>query len=131
MTALVLFLAWLGGGCEGPQSRYGWHGDEEFLAVYRMGTLHSTLPPEIPVHSVIAAAEMALERRGYSVTSVDANDDRGHVVARPTDGRQISKVEVTSRLTDGGTAVSIRTFPGGHEHVERDILERMLTRLGH
>jgi hypothetical protein len=129
LSALLLTLAM--GACQGPQNADGWHGDEQFLAVYRMGTLHSTLPPEIPVHSVIAAAEMALERRGYTVTSQDATDDRGHVTARPNDGRQINKVEITARLVDGGTGVSIRTYPGGHEHVARDLLERMLTRLGH
>lgn len=118
-------------GCAGPKSDIGWHGQEQYLAVYRMGTLHTTLPPDVPVHSVIAAAEMVLERRGYTVTSTDATDDRGHVVARPNDGRQISKVNITSRLVDGGTAISIRTYPGGHEHVARDMLERMLTRLGH
>lgn len=116
--------------CAAPKDKVGWHGQEQFLAVYRMGTLHCSLPQEIPVHSIIAAAEMAVERRGYIVTSVDATDDRGHVVARPADGRQISKVTITSRLINNATAVSIRTKPGGHEHVCRDILERMLTRLG-
>lgn len=133
LTSRVLLLAAAAvlGGCSGPRDRVGWQGQEQYLAVYRMGTLHTTLPPDVPVHSVIAAGEMALERRGYTVTETDATDDRGHVIARPNDGRQISKVRVTSRLVDGGTAISVRTYPGGHEHVSRDILERMLTRLGH
>ncbi len=117
-------------GCSAPQKETSWHGREKLMAVYTMGTLHTTVPPDVPVHSVIAAAEMALERRGYTVTSTDATDDRGHVVARPNDGRGISKVSVTARLADDGTGISIRTYPGGHEHVARDIYERMLTRLG-
>jgi hypothetical protein len=128
--ALLAMASLMLAGCAGPRAEIGWHGEQQYLAVYRMGTLHSTLPREIPVHSVIAAGEMTLERRGYTVTSTDATDDRGHVVARPRDGRQISKVHLTSRLVDGGTAISIRTYPGGHEQVARDLLERILTRLG-
>ena len=117
-------------GCSAPSSETSWHGQEQLMAVFTTGTLHTTVPPDVPVHSVMAAAEMALERRGYTVTSTDATDDHGHVVARPNDGRGISKVTISARLVDDGTGISIRTYPGGHEHAARDILERMLTRLG-
>jgi hypothetical protein len=117
-------------GCSAPSSETTFHGQQQLMAVYTLGSLHTTVPPDVPVHSVIAAAEMAVERRGYTVTSSDATDDKGHVVARPRDGRGISKVSITARLVDDGTGISIRTYPGGHEHASRDILERMLTRLG-
>lgn len=116
--------------CEGPQADYDWHGQEELLAVYQLGTLYATIPPEVSVHSAVAAGQMVLERRGYTITAIESTDDQGHVVARPADGRTISKVRVTARLVDGGTAVSVRTYPGGNEHAARDIFERMLTRLG-
>lgn len=122
-------LFWCG-GCKAPSTDVDWHGQQELMAVYRTGTLHTTVPADVPVHSVIAAAEMELERRGYTITSTDSTDDRGHVIARPEDGRSISKVNISARLTDEGTGISIRTYPGGHEHPSRDMLERILTRLG-
>lgn len=115
--------------CQSHRVDYDWHGQEELLAVYQLGTLYATLPPDVSVHSAVAAAQMVLERRGYTITALESTDDQGHVVARPADGRTISKVRVTVRLVDGGTAVSIRTYPGGNEHASRDIFERVLTRL--
>lgn len=117
-------------GCNAPEARYAWHGREQVLGAFQAGVLHTELPASVPVHSVIAAGRMALERRGYVVTASESTDDSGRVVARPGDPRLGRKVTVTARLRTTGTAVSIRTDPGGNEHAARDILERMLTRLG-
>ena len=127
---LAAFFTGCLSGCRSHSVDYDWHGQEELLAVYQMGTLYATVPPEVSVHSVVAAAQMVLERRGYTLTAVESTDDQGHVIARPADGRTISKVRVSVRLVDGGTALSIRTYPGGNEHAARDIFERILTRLG-
>ena len=116
--------------CDAPRKETSFHGEQQFMAVYQMGSLHTTVPPDVPVHSVIAAAEMALERRGYTITSTDATDDQGHVIARPNDGRSITKVRVSARLVDDGTGITVRTYPGGNDHASRDILERIFTRLG-
>ena len=130
IAAVSIGLLCIISGCKAPQAKYDWHGQEELFAVFQLGSLHSTLPPEVSVHSVVAAAQMTLQRRGYTITASESTDDQGHVIARPADGRTISRVKITVRLVDGGTSVSIRTYPGGNEHVFRDILERMLTRLG-
>lgn len=127
---LVLTAVGVLSGCSTPEPRYGWHGRDPVLAAYQSGGLHAELPREVPVQSAIAAGEMALERRGYIITATEATDDRGRVVARPADARLLRKITITSRLTQTGTAVTVRTDPGGHEHISRDILERMLTRLG-
>ncbi|MBZ0171763.1 MAG: hypothetical protein K8E66_05240 [Phycisphaerales bacterium] len=133
-TAARLIIAMICGvapfGCSAPEARYDWHGREPVLGTFEAGVLHSELPASVPVHSVIAAGRMALERRGYVVTASESTDDSGRVVARPGDPRLLRKITITSRLRTTGTAVSIRTNPGGNEHVARDILERMLTRLG-
>jgi hypothetical protein len=117
-------------GCSAPEARYDWHGTSQTLAAFDSGSLHAELPGSVPVQSAVAAASMVLERRGYTITASESTDDRGRVVARPADAKLLRKITVTSRLTQTGTAVSIRTDPGGHEHISRDILERMLTRLG-
>lgn len=124
--AAVLPLA----SCEAPPPSVGWHGANHQLASFSGGTLYSTLPEEVPVQSVIAAGEMALERRGYVVTASESTDDAGRVVARPGDPNLLRKITIESRLVQGGTSVSVRTNPGGNEHISRDIFERMLTRLG-
>jgi len=117
-------------GCKAPQAKYDWHGQQDLFAIYQLGSLHTTLPSEVSAHSVVAAGQMILQRRGYTITASESTDDQGHVIARPADGRTISRVKITVRLVDGGTSVSIRTYPGGNEHASRDILERMLTLLG-
>lgn len=129
-TLIALLLAVCVAGCSAPEARYDWHGKSQTLAAFDSGSLHTELPRTVPVHSAVAAAEMVLERRGYTITASESTDDRGRVVARPADAKLLRKITVTSRLTQTGTAVSIRTDPGGHEHISRDILERMLTRLG-
>lgn len=126
MGAAALLLA----ACEAPPPSVGWHGEDRQLASFSGGTLYSTLPEEIPVQSVIAAGRSALERRGYVVTASESTDDAGRVVARPGDPNLLRKITIRSRLVQGGTSVSVRTNPGGNEHISRDIFERMLTRLG-
>jgi hypothetical protein len=128
--ALALLLPAAVPACSAPEPRYDWHGSQRTLAAFDQGALHAELPAEVPVHAVVAAAEMTLSRRGYTITASESTDDSGRVVARPADPKLMRKVTVTSRLTQTGTALTIRTNPGGNEHVSRDILERMLTRLG-
>lgn len=128
--AVLVLLALSVAGCQGPEPRYDWHGREPVLGVYTAGSLYTELPPDIPVQSVIAAARMALERRGYVITASESTDDTGRVVARPGDPKLLRKVTVTAHLRSNATSVTVRTNPGGDEHFERDILERILTRLG-
>ncbi len=130
MPGSVLLLVLILTACQGPEPRYDWHGREPVLGVYSAGSLSAELPPDVPVHSVIAAARMALERRGYVVTAAESTDDAGRVVARPGDPKLLRKVTVSSHLRTNATMITVRTNPGGDESFERDILERVLTRLG-
>lgn len=99
-------------------------------AIYLGDSLFAEIDPAIPVRSVVAAAELVLEQRGYTITAAEATADRGRVVARPSDPRLGRKVTVTARLGFASTNVAVNFNPGGNEAISRDIFERILTRLG-
>ncbi len=135
-TRIVLTLAAslvLGvGGCVVSQPpSYGWHGREQIAAVYVGKTLQSELPVSIPPQSVRAAAERVLANRGYTITTSEATNDRTRVVGRPSDARLFRRVIIGSSLSPSGTRVGVKIDPGGNETTSRDILESMLTLLGH
>jgi hypothetical protein len=122
------------GGCattpRGPT--YGWHGQEQaIVGVYAVDTLHSQLPEIVPPQSVRAAAERTLRARGYTITTSEATNDRTRVVARPPDARLFKRVIVGSSLAPQGTRVSVHIEPGGNETTSRDMLDSILTLLGH
>jgi hypothetical protein len=99
--------------------------------VYQAKSLQSELPGSVPPQSVRAAAERTLSARGYTVTTSEATNDRARVVGRPPDGRLFRRVVVGSSLSAGGTRVAVTIEPGGNETTAREILESMLTLLGH
>lgn len=110
---------------------YGWQGREQILAVYVNRTLESELPGTVRPQSVRAAAERVLTARGYTVTTSEATNDRTRVVARPSDTHLFRRVIIGSSLSTRGTRVGVTIEPGGNETTARDILESMLTLLGH
>jgi len=130
MTVVLLAVAGVGGCVSQPPS-YGWQGREQILAVYVNKTLESELPETVAPQSVRAAAERVLSGRGYTITTSEATADRTRVVGRPPDSRLFKRVIVGSSLSSRGTRVGVRIEPGGNETTARDILESMLTLLGH
>lgn len=130
-AAPVLIAALLLAGCASKPPSYGWHGREQIAAVYVARSLQSELPASIPPQSVRAAAERTLSARGYTITSTEATNDRARVVARPPDSRLFRRIVVGSSLSPGGTRVAVSIDPGGNETTARDVLESMLTLLGH
>ncbi len=118
-------------GCVSQPPSYGWHGERQLAAVYVNKTLHSELPVTIPPPSVRAAAERVLHARGYTVTASEATNDRTRVVASPPRRQLFKKVTIGSSLTASGTRVGVTIEPGGNETTARDLLESMLTLLGH
>jgi hypothetical protein len=135
-TRIVLILAApliLGvGGCVMSQPpSYGWHGREQIAAVYVGKTLQSVLPESIPPQSVRAAAERVLTARGYTITTTEATNDRTRVVGRPSDSKLFRRVIIGSSLAPQGTRIGVKIEPGGNETAARDILESILTLLGH
>ncbi len=132
-TIPAVFALMLIGGCASQQRHptYAWHGQEPVLAVYAVETLHSELPQSIPPQSIRAAAERTLRHRGYTITTSEATNDRTRIVARPPDSRLFKRVIVGSSLSPNGTRISVRIEPGGNETTSRDMLESILTLLGH
>ena len=118
-------------GCMSQPPSYGWHGREHIAAVYVNRSLQSQLPETVPPGSVRAAAERVLSARGYTITTSEATNDRTRVVARPSDSRLFKRVIISSSLSAGGTRVGVKIEPGGNETTARDLLESMLTLLGH
>ncbi|MEM7621994.1 MAG: hypothetical protein AAF235_02185 [Planctomycetota bacterium] len=101
------------------------------LAVYMGSSLSVRLPDGTFPPAVIAAADDALGAAGYVVTSRDTTAERGRVVGR-TGTRKLGaqKVTVLARQSNRGTLVDIDIAPGGSEVVGRQMLERILNRLG-
>lgn len=133
-TRIVLILvstACLQVGCSTQPPSYGWHGQDQIAAVYVNRTLHSELPATVPPQSIRAAAERTLTSRGYTITSSEATNDRTRVVARPSDARLFKRVIIGSSLSPQGSRVGVKIEPGGNETTARDLMESMLTLLGH
>lgn len=130
MLAIPLIMG-IGGCMLSQPPSYGWHGRERIAAVYVGKTLQSELPENIPPQSVRAAAERVLASRGYTITTTEATNDRTRVVGRPSDSRLFRRVIIGSSLGANGTRIGVKIEPGGNETTARDLLESMLTLLGH
>jgi hypothetical protein len=130
VTVVVASCALFAGGCQQPAERLGWHGQTPVLASYQGQTLVSALPSGARVPSAVAAADQALESSGYTVTARETTTHLGRVVARVPDRRLGRIVTIDIAGQGDGSVVEIRMDPGGNENASRDLLERMLTRLG-
>lgn len=101
------------------------------MAAYSGWTLRSDLPMGVTVPAAVAAADRTLSDSGYTVTARDATSDSGRVVGRPPDTKLFRRVVVETRRMRAGSRVAITIEPGGDETLSREILERMLSRLGY
>ncbi|MBM4108369.1 MAG: hypothetical protein FJ255_06080 [Phycisphaerae bacterium] len=127
MALLVALLAVA--GCRASEGTSGRTG---VSASYRLGTLISTLPDEVRVRSVLAAADATLRARGYSVVAGQATADRGWVRGSPPAGSALDLEDVTiwSRLSRTGTRLGVDVKPILAEAQARAILDDLLRRLG-
>jgi hypothetical protein len=91
------------------------------------------LPAEVPVPAVVAAARDVLSERGLVITESSATLDQGRVLARPGYESGWREMSVTVRRESATVSVHIaggvEGFRSGNG-VQRDVLEKMLTRLG-
>ncbi|MEM7755340.1 MAG: hypothetical protein AAF297_06860 [Planctomycetota bacterium] len=108
----------------------GWQGRSPIRASLFAQGLRSALPAETPVPAVVAAAEDVLAERGLVIAESSASEDFGRVIARPNFEGYPREVTVRVSRTLNTTEVRIAAGVGEGAAVERDILERMLTRLG-
>lgn len=111
----------------------GWQGRTPIRASNLGPGLTSALPADTPIPAVVAAARDVLSERGLVVTEASATLDQGRVLARP--GYEGMWREMTVTVRRDWKTVSVHIAGGVESYrsgipMQRDILERMLTRLG-
>lgn len=126
-TISLLSVLWLG-GCTAPTLDQ--HGSSRVTAAYQGRTLSAELPDRIRPPAVIAAAELTLTARGYTIVDRESTADAARVSARPPAGHDLQSVVVRTELSSAGTTVWVRQQPFGHEAISRAILDSVLRRLG-
>lgn len=116
-----------GSGC---QTSIKQEGASRTAAAYSFGTLEADLPQSVRVPAVLGAADAALRRRGYSVPSGAATEDRGEVRGEPSAQSDASSVRVNAWIVPGATRVGVKVGWVGDETLSRAILDEVLQRLG-
>lgn len=128
LAAVTGLLALLPAGACAPAPTT--HADGWIAAGYRGRTLSADLPARLDVPAVMAAAELELRARGYTITRSDISLDRGLIEARWAGARTFEKLVVTSRASHTATRVTLTAEPFGDEAASLSILDGMLQRLG-
>ena len=99
-------------------------------ATYQVRRLQATLPPEVRIPSIVAAARASLMERGYSIQSATATEDQGNVSALPPDAGWFESMEVKVWQSAAGPTVRIIAEPIGNQAKSRVILDSILAQLG-
>lgn len=99
-------------------------------AMYAGRTLTTTLPDDVRVPAVLAAADATMRARGYTVRHRRDTMDNGFVVAVPPERSLGEKVTVHASIARGGTFVQITADPFGNHALSAAILDAVLQRLG-
>lgn len=104
--------------------------DQSILAEYSFGALSASMPGDLGVQTLRAAAESTLRSRGYVIVESSATRDRMRVVATSqVDGRH-EPTTISARVTSQSSRVSIESGAFGDEQASRAILDDLLRRLG-
>jgi hypothetical protein len=125
-TLLVCTTALLTAGCEtqrvpvGPQSLSG---------DWSMGLLGVNLEPSVTVLAVVAAAENALTRAGYSIGQRSATARDGRVVGSAPSGTGSGSASVYVVRTAESTRIEVTHQPGGNLGASRDLMDAVLGQL--
>lgn len=128
----VVLTAVVAGCQQSPVARAGKPdpSGRDIMATYSFGELYASLPAELSVPTLRAAAESTLRSRGYVITDSSSTQDRMRVLAvSRTDGRN-EKSTITARLTPQRTAIVVDTGTFGDEATSRAILDDLLRVLG-
>jgi len=120
-------LVWAG-GCQSSVKEQ--EGSSRTVAAYSWGTLDADLPVRFRVPAVISAANATLRRRGYSIASAAATEDRGEVRGEPAASSDAASVTVSSWVVPGATRVGIKVGFLGDETLSRAILDEILQTVG-
>lgn len=97
---------------------------------YRWAKLRADFAAPTRVPAVLAAAELALTGRGYSIATREVTSDRGRIDARPPHASSDDDVTIIAEASGDGTHATIEVGQWGDEALSRAILDAMLVRLG-
>ena len=116
-------------GCAGPAVEVGQTGVK---ASSTLGTVTATLPAQLPVLTIVAAAESALRAQGLTVLWKTSSEAGGELAAeqRAGGGNGMERVRVWVETLSAGPGLSVRVEPFGDEPRARVMMEAMLVELG-
>lgn len=102
------------------------------MAEYAMGTLSTTLGPEVSVATLRAAAEQTLRARGYIITDSVGTADHMRIKATSRSGSEgtLEHTTIAARVTYSRTRLEIESGTFGDEAASRAIMDDLLRRLG-
>ncbi len=128
-------LAALAGGCQQnsnarPDNVRPAGADQGILAEYSFGALSASMPGDLGVQTLRAAAESTLRSRGYVILESNATQDRMRVVAASQVDSRHEPTTISGRVTRQSSRVSIESGAFGDEQASRAILDDLLRRLG-
>lgn len=108
-------------------------GPREIKALYVRGTLQAQLPETLRPQEMLAAARIALEQRGYTITGDSATRGLGRLFAEAPPGSRDwhwpRYVRVTASMTQDGNRVDIAMRPPD-QVLSSALLDDALRRLG-
>jgi hypothetical protein len=119
-------------GLAACKSEHAYQGPRhDILASYNFRTLTCSVERDVRVPAVIAAAEVTLRQRGYSINSSRTTEESGEVEAEPFDANILESVIVKARQDRGlSTKIDVRIEPLGDQVKSRSILDAILSNLG-
>lgn len=127
----VFATALCAAGCASPQALP--QGRGAIVASYAARTLTSTLPDAARVPAALAAADLTLRARGYTVDRLEATEESGQIVARAPTSSEVdqswAKVVVAAKRRWNGTVLTIEFVPWGNQSASRVLLDGILQRL--
>jgi hypothetical protein len=127
--ATIFATLLFGSGCKSEHAFQGPRHD--ILASYNFRTLTCSVEREVRVPAVIAAAEVTLRQRGYSIKASRATEEFGEVTGEPFDANILESVVVKARQDKNlSTTIDVRVEPLGDQARSRSILDGILSNLG-
>lgn len=127
LTIPLILIALAISGCARTTATQGYHN---IRADWSFGTLDAKLPAGYRAGDVSAAAESALARMGYTVTSRTETEERATIEARQAGSSVFEKIIVRATPDARRVRVRITTRPVGDEDRARILLDEMLVLLG-
>jgi hypothetical protein len=96
---------------------------------WSLGLLGVNLEPSVTVLAVVAAAENALTRAGYSIGQRTATARDGRVVGTSPSGTGSGSASVYVVRTAESTRIEVAHLPGGNLGASRDLMDAVLGQL--